>query len=159
MAKAESTDKRAPKASTKKPRRPGKGGIYPPANGKKFTKDYQPSGEAKSAGKLAKKRGQELAKSILDLAFKGMQDSQLKKSAAEYFGIDPSEITVEMMLLFRQAEKAIQKADTNAFNAYMNRAFGMPKQQTELSGEAILSPFSDKQVTDIIKVLRENKRT
>jgi hypothetical protein len=100
----------------------------PPANGKKFSKDNQPLPEAKSAGKMKKKKGMELAKAVLDLTFKGMKDSALKKAAAEYYGIDESEITVEMMLLFRQAEKAIQKADTLAFNAIMDRAHGKPKQ-------------------------------
>jgi hypothetical protein len=155
MDKAKTTNKRQ-QGSSPKPR--GRHGKMGPDTGVKFSKDYQPSGAAKSAGKLAKKRGQELAKAVLELTFKGMKDSGLKKLAAEYFGIDEKEITIEMMLLFRQAEKAIQKADTNAFNAYMNRAFGMPKQETELSGPPLM-PFSDKQVTDIIKALRENKRT
>ena len=112
----------------------------PPANGVKFSKDNQPSGEAKSAGKIKKKKGMELAKAVLELSFKGMKNSALKKAAAEYYGIDESEITVEMMLLFRQAEKAIQKADTFAFNAVMDRAHGKPKQELnhDFTAEAVV---------------------
>lgn len=90
----------------------------------------QPTPEQKKAGWAKKKRGQELAKAILDMAFKGQDNSQLKKQAAAYFGVKEKNITVEMMLLFRQAEKAIQKADTNAFNAVMDRTFGKPKQES-----------------------------
>lgn len=112
----------------------------PPANGVKFSKENQPSGEAKSAGKMKKKKGMELAKAVLDLSFKGMKNSELKKAAAEYYGIDESEITVEMMLLFRQAEKAIQKADTHAFVALMDRAHGKPKQDMthEFTADAVV---------------------
>jgi hypothetical protein len=129
------SQKRATAKPADQPQKLGRGGNPVPANGKKFSKQYQPSGQAKAAGKLAKKRGHELAQAVLQVAFKGMKNSELKKMAAEYFGVDESEITVETMLLFRQAEKAIQKADTNAFNAIMNRAFGLPKQKTELTGE------------------------
>lgn len=97
-----------------------------------FGKKPQPSREAKRNGWAKKKRAQELAKAVLDLAFKGMEDSNLKSKAAEYFGVPEKKITVEMMMLFRQAEKAIQKADTPAFKAVMERAHGMPKQDISL---------------------------
>lgn len=100
-------------------------------NSKPFTDQDQPTGAQKSAGWLRRKRGQELAAAILNLAFKGAKNSELKKAAAEYYGVPEKEITVEQMMLFRQAEKAIQKADTAAFNAIMDRTHGKPPQPIE----------------------------
>lgn len=94
--------------------------------------DSQPSPEAKKAGWAKKLKGQELAKAVLELAFKGTGKGEIKKAAAEYYGITEDEITVEMMLLFRQAEKAIDKSDTYAFNSVMDRAFGKPKEKAEI---------------------------
>lgn len=130
------------RTTEKPPKKPGKGGVIPPDPKKPFSKENQPSAEAKKAGWAKKKRAQELAKAVLELSFKGMKDSKLKQQAAEYFGIPQKELTVEMMLLFRQAEKAIQKADTQAFNAIMDRAFGKPKEKVEV----------DAKVTDLSKL-------
>lgn len=117
--------------TSKKPQRNGgKGKLRGAKDGVPFGVQKQPSPEAKRAGWLKKKKGQELAKAILELSFKGMKDSQLKKAASEYFGVNQKDLTVEMMLIFRQAEKAIQKADTNAFVAVMDRAHGKPKQES-----------------------------
>lgn len=121
-----------PTTSVKPANKPGRGGVVLPPAPKPFTKKNQPTSEQKKAGWAKKKRAQDLAKAVLDLSFKGMKDSLLKKQAAEYFGVPEKELTVEMMLLFRQAEKAIQKADTPAFNAIMDRAFGKPKEKVEV---------------------------
>lgn len=102
---------------------------------KQFSADNQPSGKAKSEGKAAAKRGRELTKALLELTFTGAKDSPLKKAIAEYFGVPAEDLTIEMMMNMRQMEKAIQKADTFAYNAVMARAFGMPKQQTEVTGK------------------------
>lgn len=129
------SNKNTAKTSKKPARRPSPASGYVlPDTPTPFSKEYQPTPEAKRLGWLKKKRGPELAKAILDLAFHGMRDSELKKQAAQYYGIDQADVTVEMMLLFRQAEKAIQKADTQAFNAIMDRAFGKPKEKFEHSG-------------------------
>lgn len=111
--------------------------------GQRFDSNKQPSGAAKSAGWLRKKRGTELCKSILELAFKGAKNSEIKKAAAEYYNIPESEITVEMMMLFRQAEKAIQKADTHAFNAIMNRAHGLPKETIDITDKTFIVNVPD----------------
>ena len=121
--------------TTEKPRkRPGRGGNPPPDPKKPFTTENQPSPEAKSNGWLKKKRAQELVKAMLELNFSGSKNAALKKEAADYFGIDAKEITIEMMLLFKQTKKAIDDSDTQAFNAVMDRAFGKPKEKLEHSG-------------------------
>lgn len=104
-------------------------------NTKPFSGKNQPDPNQKKAGWLRKKKGQELARAILELSFKGAKNSELRKQMAEYYGITEAEITVEMMGLFRQAEKMIGKADTPAFKAVMERAHGAPKQEIEQTGE------------------------
>jgi hypothetical protein len=123
---------------TGKPRAKGASapGRKPPPDSAKFTSTNQPSGEAKKNGRLKNKTGIELARAILQLSFEGAKDSPLKKAAAEYFKISEQEITVEMMLMFRQAEKAVQKGDTRAFEAVMDRAFGKPKQDLHATVKA-----------------------
>lgn len=146
----------APPAKTK---RPGKGGTIPP-DGVPFSKKNQPSGEAKSLGWMKKKKGQELAQAIMELAFKGMKNDALKKAAAEYYGVKPEDITVEMMMVFRQAEKAIQKSDTNAFNAVMNRAHGLPKQvqvtaDLKRNEDLDLTQFTDDELRQLVELQRK----
>lgn len=116
---------------TKPRKKGGKGLLKGKEDGIPFSAENQPSPDAKKAGWAKKLRGQELAKAVLELAFKGKANAETKKEAAEYYGIDTSEITVEMMLLFRQAEKAIDSSDTQAFNSIMDRAFGKPKEKIE----------------------------
>lgn len=126
-----------------------------PPKDKRFSSQHQPSGKAKSDGKLARKRGIELAQAVLSLAFKGMKESTLKKAAADYYGIPQNRITVEMMLLFRQAEKAIQKADTNAFNSIMNRAFALPKQEIGIDHSGVIATkLDDRQFKKMEELLK-----
>ena len=88
-----------------------------PAAGIPFSATNQPPAELKRAGWAKRKRGKELVKQILELGFIGADNSKIKPMIAKYFGVDESEITVEMVMVFRQAEKAIQQNDTNAFRA------------------------------------------
>jgi hypothetical protein len=117
------------KETSIKPRRKG------PMNGKEtgipFGEQKQPSSEAKKAGWARRNRGIELVKNILSLKFKGAKDSDLRKKIAQYFGVPENDITVEDMMIFRQSEKAIKNADTNAFKAIMERGFGAPKQSID----------------------------
>lgn len=107
-----------------------------------FTKENQPSPEAKSMGWLKKNKGPELVKAIFDLAFQGNKRNRLKKAAAQYYGLDEKEVAVEMMLVFRQIEKAIQKSNTQAFTAVMDRAYGKPKEKIDhtTGGKPISTP-------------------
>lgn len=111
-----------------------------------FSETNQPTGVVKSIGWAKRRTGLELVKYALETNFKGKAGSELKKASAQYFGISEDDITVEMMLIFRQIEKAISESDTPAFKAVMERAFGMPKQQIESAN------------IGIIKVVREGDR-
>ncbi len=127
-----------------KKKRPGRNGNVPPEPTKGFHVLGQPSPDAKKAGWERKRKTKELANAILDLEFVGAKGSSLKKQAAQYLGIPESQVSVRMMMLFRQAEKAIQKGDTAAFNAYMDRADGKPVQamaHTSSDGEDLPPAF------------------
>ena len=103
-----------------------------------FTKDRQPSAEAKRAGWARKRQGAELARTVLELAFKGLKDHPIKQQASQYFGIPEKEISVEMMMHFAQARKAIEEGDTSAYDALMRRAYGSPKEVLEANVQGTL---------------------
>lgn len=119
---------------------------------KKFTRTNQPSGKRKSAGKLRAKVGQELLQAIFELPFKGAQDGKIKKQIADYFDIPESDITNEMMMDFRQIEKAVSKADTAAYNALKNRLYGLPKQQIDAQ---VTASIENKSTNELKSTLAE----
>lgn len=142
--------------TSRKPQREGGPGKLRGANdGVPFTKDNQPTPRAKKLGWMKKKRGQELVKAVLELSFKGQANTALKRKASAYFGIEEKNITVEMILVFKQAEKAIQKSDTYAFNAIMDRAFGKPKEKTEITTKDGKDLFSDKSDDELKALLKQ----
>lgn len=138
MAKSGSTNKPTPakKAAKKVATKvaPAAPGIYKPGKGgtslsptpKPFTKENQPTSEQKKAG-WAKRR---ILKDLLDIttgATFNNSTTDYRALTAKYLGIPPEEVTVRMVMDFRQVEKAIMKADTPAYVAVMDRAFGKPK--------------------------------
>ncbi len=120
--------------ATKKPETPkklrpksGKGAMNGNKTGKSFAVQKQPTPEAKSAG-WKKKR---LLKDLLELTTRSMFEGSQKdytKITATYFGIPEEDVSVEIIMQYRQIEKAIMKGDTIAFNAIMDRAYGKPTQ-------------------------------
>jgi hypothetical protein len=113
----------------------GKGAMNGNETGVPFTADNQPPADVKKGGWARKNLLKNLAKAMLEQDFVGAEGSQLKAAAAQYMGLPVEEITNELMMHFRQLEKAIQKADTGAYNAFMDRAYGKPKQAVEHTGE------------------------
>jgi hypothetical protein len=71
-------------------------------------------GIASGKARLRKKRGRELMQAILALK---EQDPRLIEEMANFWGIDPKEATKEVAMNVRQVDKAIKRADTNAFKA------------------------------------------
>lgn len=88
----------------------------------------QPSPEAKSRGAKKKRALRDLMQICTGSTFNDAQKVSFQKNAALYFGIPESKITIEMMMDFRQIEKAIMKADTYAYNSLKEWAYGSPKQ-------------------------------
>lgn len=102
----------------------------PPPEGKRFTPDYQPSGEAKSLGMRKKYALRDLLLLSTNAKFKGAAESH-RKLTADYLGIEPEDVTVKMMMEFSQIKKAVLDEDTQAYNALMTRGFGAPKPESD----------------------------
>ena len=64
--------------------------------------------------RLRKKRGRELMQAILQLK---EIDPRIVEELATAWGIDPKDVTKEVAMNVRQVDKAIKRADTNAFKA------------------------------------------
>jgi hypothetical protein len=95
---------------------------------KKFTSEYQPTPEAKSLGIRKKRALKEILEISTSRQFKGSSE-RYREMAAEYLEIEPEEVDVKMIMYFRQIQKAIQKGDTEAFKAVMDRVYGRPKAE------------------------------
>lgn len=108
------------------------GNKHPPKQ-HQFTSENQPSNEAKSRGHLKSLRGAQLVQAVLKQMFKNKhKDKELEKimkEAAAYFQLPEKELTMELMLVYGQAKKAVVEGHTPAFTALMDRGFGKPPQR------------------------------
>lgn len=109
---------------------PGKNGNTLPVNKNPFSKTNQPSPEAKKAG-WAKRLA---LKELIDFKPGKLGDSKTDyaKLTAIFYGIAKEEVTIKMIMEYRQIERAVLKGDTGAYIAVMDRAIGKPKQAIEL---------------------------
>ncbi len=112
----------------------GKRHKIDPDAGVKFTKENQPSPEAKKEGWKKKKLLADISEMIASGDFAALRDK-----IAKLFGVVPSEVDFETLADLRQLEKAISKADTRAYNAYKDRLRGKPAQKIEGKGEVTLN--------------------
>lgn len=71
-------------------------------------------GIASGKARLRKKRGRELMQAILGLK---EMDQRIVDELANAWGISPDDVTKEVSMNVRQVDKAIKRADTNAFKA------------------------------------------
>lgn len=141
------------------PKKGGKSSFRGKEDGIPFSKENQPTPQQKREGWAKRKRGAELVKHILEQKFVGAKDGLLKKEIAQYFGCPESEITNEMAMTFRQVQKSLSKVDTQAYNSVMNRGYGMPKQQTDITSDGkeinqiptAIANATIEQLTEIIK--------
>lgn len=97
---------------------------------KPFSKDYQPSGEAKSKGKLKANFLKNIAAQIVTGEF---ADGLIK--TAKELGIEIVELDVETAMHLKQMELAMKLGDTKAYNAVLDRLNGKPHQVTEITGK------------------------
>ena len=119
-----------------------------------FSTKAQPTPEQKKEGWAKKKKGMELARAILALKFAGKGGKRnLKKTIAKFFNVPEEEITVEQMILLRQAEKAINSADTNAAKTFMELS-GNLKQKFSI--EQHIEQFPDELLDIILQKISEN---
>lgn len=115
----------------------------------RFSKDKQPSNDAKKAGWARKLRNRKLAQMLLNRKFVGkvmegnvIVDSKFKKLVRNYFHLSDEEMddmSNEAALMMRMIGQAIENGDTQAAAAMLERAYGKPKE---------LSPFEDPENED-----------
>ena len=104
-------------------------------DGVPFSSDNQPSGELKSEGKRKARLLKDLLAITVSKKIGTNEEKEWVRLAAKYFQIPEDEIDIQQLLHFRQIQRALTKSDTYAYTAVMDRAFGKPKQQTELTGK------------------------
>jgi len=115
--------------SSPKPRpKSGKGAMNGVKTGRSFTKDNQPDPKKKSEGVKRYWALRDLLQKVTGQKFEG-STKVYRDLAATYFQIPKEEVTVKMIMDFRQIEKAILKGDTRAYEAVHDRAFGRPMQE------------------------------
>lgn len=102
-------------------------------DGVKFSKDYQPSTEAKLRGRTRSYTLKAIAESVVSGKM-----ADIGEKLKTQFGLT-EDVTVEVLAHLRQIEKAIKSGDTQAYNAFMDRFKGKPKQAVDVTsgGEAI----------------------
>jgi len=91
-----------------------------------FSKDNQPSSEAKKEGHKRKKALKDLADALI-----GGERLKKCKVIADKVGIDleDNEFTLDIAMTLKQIEKAFDEGDTRAYQASMDRFLGKPPQQ------------------------------
>lgn len=97
-----------------------------------FSKENQPSSEAKSNGHKRKA----LLKDISQQFISGDSKEALKE-LAQYLGIDVDNIDLETAMHLKQMERALKNGDTKAYNAIMDRILGKPKQTLDLNTDNV----------------------
>lgn len=125
------------------PKRFGPGTMNGNETGRSFTSTNQPSSEAKSRGQK-KRYG---LKKLLDITTPGrVGTNQINYAqlAADFYGIEIEDVTIRMIMDFRQIEKSVAKADTAAYEAIMNRAYGKPGQPLTGANNTPLMPIEHK---------------
>jgi cell division protein YceG involved in septum cleavage len=105
---------------------PGGKGNIKGTEGNTFSKDNQPSAQAKSEGHKRKKALKDLADALIS-----GERLEKCKVIAKKVGIDlnDGEYTLDIAMTLRQIEKAFDEGDTRAYQAAMDRLLGKPPQQ------------------------------
>jgi hypothetical protein len=95
----------------------------------RFTSSNQPSRESKRQGQLKGHRGAELVRALLDVRPSKLGTSKhrvLCRQAAAFFGMHEKDVTYEVMMFYKVAERVFKSGDVVAFNALMDRGYGKP---------------------------------
>lgn len=98
--------------------------------------------EANKKSQEIKRKKKEERERLLLLLNSPVSKENVKKIAGD-FDIDVTDITVEDLMHAVQIRKATDEANTNAYNAVMDRAYGKPMQQVDnTSSDGSMSPIN-----------------
>lgn len=126
MAKKQAVNKeKNPEKTPKRKIQGGKGMMNGNETGIPFSKDNQPDPKKKSEGARRHWALRDLLSKVTGQKFEG-STKVYRDLCAVYFQIPKEDVTVKMIMDFRQIEKAILKGDTRAYEAVHDRAFGKP---------------------------------
>ena len=107
-----------------KTKRVGKGSLDG-TEGKRFSKEYQPSPEAKAAGKKAAKTIREFLNMPLKQGRISKDYEKFVRECVNNYGISRDQINHRLFLDMRMASLAL-KGDVSAYKALLDRAIGKP---------------------------------
>lgn len=107
------------KSTKKKP-------VMGPDTGKKFSKDYQPTPEAKSKGAMRRYSLRDILRTVPENSFDG-STKDYATLVSKFLKIPRESVDLETIMFFRQVEKAILGADTKAFRAMAEYSIGRPR--------------------------------
>jgi hypothetical protein len=103
-----------------------------PPQEKRFSSTRQPDKKKQLKGIQEFHFSRNAIKGFLNLKFHFPKNSKICRKLIEAFGPEIENANVGTIMIAVQVQKAIEKADTNAFNTLLNQAFGMPKMEVEL---------------------------
>jgi hypothetical protein len=109
------------KSTKKKP-------VMGPNTGKKFSKDYQPTPQAKSMGAIRRYSLRDMLRVVPDNSFDG-STKDYATLVSKFLKIPRESVDLETIMFFRQIEKAILAGDTKAFRAMAEYSIGKPRQE------------------------------
>ena len=124
-----------PHAGEKREKRTDVGPGKPPKD-KQFSSTNQPKDPNKSAlTRKRKKFARDLIRdTLMNLSYKFGEESKVREQLRKAFGDSVDNLTAAEIMTLQQIQKAVLQGDTQAYNAVMNQAFGMPKAINELTG-------------------------
>ena len=99
-----------------------------PSTGRKFSKDYQPSGEAKSAGKRRAKTLREFLSMPLRKGKMAEEYEEFLKECISVYGVSKEDIDIRLFMEMRMTSMAL-KGDVQAYKALLDRAIGKPREE------------------------------
>ena len=98
-----------------------------------YSKENQPTPEAKAAGHIKRIILKDIAKQLTTGTYK-----QALIELAKVLGVDADAIDLETAMHLKQMEKALVNGDTFAYNALMDRMKGKPVQAIQLEETKVL---------------------
>lgn len=135
-------------------------------DGKAFSKENQPDPKLKAEGWKKRKFSRLVIADMLNMKYKFTPASfkeGVAKQLKDAFGDLIDEMTIGELMTAQQVQKAILKGDGMSYQAILNQAMGLPKQDVDISsmgekiGEVDYTKLSDKVLEAILNASSKGK--